>query len=509
MRTEDISSHSVNQMALKRSKNQIRREKAKLRKVQDNNVDILLSSELKVAKPERKADETSSINTLTQQIKPDPLNNGDEADGKMVKGAGKENYASQENINLKESSVEKGDSSDTTNLTDQFQHVFARFEQPSKATSRNLIPRSLTPEHLESSDEEGLSEEVEKPLSKRQRRKLNKVSIADLKAYSNRPNAVAWYDADAPDPYMCIAFKTSFNAIHVPSHWLQKRDYLSGKKGFEIPPFKLPKFIQDTGIAEMRNYDPDSLKKEQRDRVQPKMGKLDIDYQKLHDAFFKYQTKPRYLKFGELFWEGREKADQHRETVMHMRPGVVSKRLREAVGLSGNDLDVIPPWVTLMNLIGKPPAYKHCIIPGVDVVYNNGGYRTSEFSDFNFQDEATWGALEAVVESDFEDSEGEEEDDSNDDDEQSSERSVEEEPDIEEPEKVDITEFSKFKTAPDNGSKDSSGSLYKILKEKSVSDSMGENKKVGYEFTTANDTSPMQSETMKDDKKEDFEDFEF
>ena len=32
-----------------------------------------------------------------------------------------------------------------------------------------------------------------------------------------------------------------------------------------------------------------------REGVQPKMGKVDIDYQKLHDAFFKFQTKPTYL----------------------------------------------------------------------------------------------------------------------------------------------------------------------------------------------------------------------
>jgi splicing factor 3B subunit 2 len=30
------------------------------------------------------------------------------------------------------------------------------------------------------------------------------------------------------------------------------------------------------------------------------MGKIDIDYQKLHDAFFKYQTKPKMSEFGEL-----------------------------------------------------------------------------------------------------------------------------------------------------------------------------------------------------------------
>lgn len=42
------------------------------------------------------------------------------------------------------------------------------------------------------------------------------------------------------------------------------------------------------------------LKTKTRERVAPKMGKLDIDYQKLHDAFFRFQTKPKYTIHGEL-----------------------------------------------------------------------------------------------------------------------------------------------------------------------------------------------------------------
>jgi splicing factor 3B subunit 2 len=43
-----------------------------------------------------------------------------------------------------------------------------------------------------------------------------------------------------------------------------------------------------------------TLKSKTRARAQPKMGKLDIDYQKLHDAFFRWQTKPRLSRFGEV-----------------------------------------------------------------------------------------------------------------------------------------------------------------------------------------------------------------
>ena len=49
---------------------------------------------------------------------------------------------------------------------------------------------------------------------------------------------------------------------------------------------------QATGIMEMRQAleekeDAKSLKQKTRERVRPKMGKLTIDYQKLHDAFFR------------------------------------------------------------------------------------------------------------------------------------------------------------------------------------------------------------------------------
>lgn len=40
--------------------------------------------------------------------------------------------------------------------------------------------------------------------------------------------------------------------------------------------------------------------------MQPKMGKLDIDYQVLHDAFFKHQTKPSFSIMGDLYYEGKE-----------------------------------------------------------------------------------------------------------------------------------------------------------------------------------------------------------
>lgn len=40
--------------------------------------------------------------------------------------------------------------------------------------------------------------------------------------------------------------------------------------------------------------------------MNPKIGKVDIDYQVLHDAFFKYQTKPLMSIHGDIYYEGKE-----------------------------------------------------------------------------------------------------------------------------------------------------------------------------------------------------------
>jgi len=45
------------------------------------------------------------------------------------------------------------------------------------------------------------------------------------------------------------------------------------------------------------------MKQKMREKVRPKMGKIDIDYQKLHDAFFKHQRPPKMSVHGDLYYE--------------------------------------------------------------------------------------------------------------------------------------------------------------------------------------------------------------
>jgi hypothetical protein len=46
------------------------------------------------------------------------------------------------------------------------------------------------------------------------------------------------------------------------------------------------------------------LKNKGKQRMRPKMGKMDIDYSILHDAFFKYQDKPKMTQIGDMYYEG-------------------------------------------------------------------------------------------------------------------------------------------------------------------------------------------------------------
>jgi splicing factor 3B subunit 2 len=64
--------------------------------------------------------------------------------------------------------------------------------------------------------------------------------------------------------------------------------------------FRLPDFIEKTGIAKIRQSllereQQKDLKAKLRERARPKTGKMDIDFNTLHDAFFKWQTKPKNL----------------------------------------------------------------------------------------------------------------------------------------------------------------------------------------------------------------------
>ena len=206
-----------------------------------------------------------------------------------------------------------------------FSDVFARFQPPPEEITvrfpcifslpalayafRKVKDKEPTKGEVIYSDDdmesEGDSEAEQKPLSKKKARKLKRLTVAELKQLVKKPELVEWTDVTAADPRLLLHIKSYRNTVPIPAHWSAKRDYLQGKRGIEKPPFQLPAYIADTGIAQMRDAIKEkeanmSLKAKTRERVQPKMGKMDIDYQKLHDAFFKFATKPIVTGFGEM-----------------------------------------------------------------------------------------------------------------------------------------------------------------------------------------------------------------
>lgn len=275
-------------------------------------------------------------------------------------------------------------------LWEMYKDVIGRFEQDDKEDPSTKEPEK--PEVFYEDDDDIPDEEEEKgppKLSKKKRKEQNKLSVAELKALVQKPETVDWTDTSATDPRLLVHIKAYRNVVPVPGHWQLKREYLSSKRGVEKPPFSLPKFIQETGIAEMRDavlekQDQASLKQKQRERVQPKMGKLDIDYQKLYEAFFRFQTKPELTRYGEVYYEGKE----YETNLKHLRPGELSEELKDALNIPPG---APPPWLINQQRFGPPPSYPALKIPGLNAPpppggqwgFHPGGYGKPPVDEYN------------------------------------------------------------------------------------------------------------------------------
>src|SRR2546423_7357374 len=166
-------------------------------------------------------------------------------------------------------------------LFDMYKDIMGKFEDADKEEPALKEPEK--PEVYYNDDDDDIPDEDEESavpkVSKKKRKEQNKLSVAELKALVKKPETVEWTDTSASDPRLLVHIKSYRNVVPVPGHWSLKREYLSSKRGVEKPPFALPKFIQETGIAEMRDavlekQNEATLKQKARERVQPKMGKL-------------------------------------------------------------------------------------------------------------------------------------------------------------------------------------------------------------------------------------------
>uniref|UniRef100_A0A4W4FTT5 PSP proline-rich domain-containing protein n=1 Tax=Electrophorus electricus TaxID=8005 RepID=A0A4W4FTT5_ELEEL len=245
-------------------------------------------------------------------------------------------------------------------------------KEPEKAEKQEVMSLKKKGFLEEKKDSDDSDEEAKKDtpkLSKKKLRRMNRLTVAELKQLVARPDVVEMHDVTAQEPKLLVHLKATRNTVPVPRHWCFKRKYLQGKRGIEKPPFELPEFIKRTGIQEMREAlqekeDAKTMKTKMREKVRPKMGKIDIDYQKLHDAFFKWQIKPKLTIHGDLYYEGKEFETRLKEK----KPGDLSDELRIALGMptGPNSHKVPPPWLIAMQRYGPPPSYPNLKIPGLN-----------------------------------------------------------------------------------------------------------------------------------------------
>lgn len=296
--------------------------------------------------------------------------------------------ATDENVTI-EYVPEKITIADLAPMYRQFYRVFEIFKLENKpkpaekdksaSDADNLARDKKANSKLDDEDDDGDDDDEHKEdkekLSKRKLKKLTRLSVAELKQLVSRPDVVEMHDVTARDPKLLVQLKAYRNTVQVPRHWCFKRKYLQGKRGIEKPPFDLPAFIKKTGIMEMRESlqereDAKTLKAKMRERVRPKMGKIDIDYQKLHDAFFKWQTKPRMTIHGDLYYEGKEFETRLKEK----KPGDLSEELRIALGMpvGPNSHKIPPPWLIAQQRYGPPPSYPNLKIPGLNAPIPEG-----------------------------------------------------------------------------------------------------------------------------------------
>eukprot|EP00271_Cylindrocystis_brebissonii_P004456 TRINITY_DN1612_c0_g2_i1.p1 TRINITY_DN1612_c0_g2~~TRINITY_DN1612_c0_g2_i1.p1 ORF type:complete len:604 (+),score=209.33 TRINITY_DN1612_c0_g2_i1:490-2301(+) len=262
--------------------------------------------------------------------------------------------------------------------------VFERFntqeEEPVEENADAAADEDGKKKERTSDDEDDEEDEETKEdgaLSNKKKKQNRRMKIAELKQICARPDVVEIWDATAHDPKLLVFLKSYRNSVPVPRHWSQKRKFLQGKRGIEKQPFQLPDFIAATGIEKIRQAyvekeDSKKLKQKQREKMQPKMGKMDIDYQVLHDAFFKYQTKPKLTLHGDIYHEGKEFETKIRD----FKPGHLSDDLKAALGMGETSP---PPWLINMQRYGPPPSYPHLKIPGLNAPIPEGaafGYQT-------------------------------------------------------------------------------------------------------------------------------------
>ena len=198
-------------------------------------------------------------------------------------------------------------------------------------------------------------QESKPQVTNSQRNKYQYISVAKLKLQVKHPEVVEYHDVNSKEPQLLNELKGMKNTVPVPEHWSRKKQYRTKRTEREL--YKLPEYIEQTGIGELRQSylekeEDMKLKQKIREKVRPKTVGC-IDYEILYNAFFNNPNlkKEQLTSYGELYHD--EQSPQVTGIPFHL-----SDRLRNALGI-GKDEN--PPWKETMDKLGLPPSYKSIV----------------------------------------------------------------------------------------------------------------------------------------------------
>ena len=109
----------------------------------------------------------------------------------------------------------------------EFRKVFQRFQEPRQDAAGGARQQEKEQVIWEEDNDNIPDEEAENAAprkSKKQRKRENKLSVAELKAMARKPELVEWTDADSSDPRLLLSIKSHRNVVPVPAHWSLKRE---------------------------------------------------------------------------------------------------------------------------------------------------------------------------------------------------------------------------------------------------------------------------------------------
>ncbi|AYU80855.1 spliceosome-associated protein [Leishmania donovani] len=164
------------------------------------------------------------------------------------------------------------------------------------------------------------------------------------------------HDGNAVDPLFTVRMKMEPHTVPVPHHWHLQRTFLSRQADREEAVGIVPAEVAALGIEKIRAT---------KDKMATPNQVAFISCFMTGTPLQRKTYNVELSRCGDVFYEGKWRPKAHHT------PGVLSKRLRQALGIGPT---APPPWLYSMQTMRRlPPAYPDLRIPGLNAPIPAGG----------------------------------------------------------------------------------------------------------------------------------------